>query len=456
MLTNGNFVAAAALLLWPLVSIVLYRTFSVQQATLWTILGALLLLPAGVAIKFPMVPAIDKFSVSNVCALIGVAMRMRAGPRRRRGWGIAELLLAGFILSPLVSSLLNTDSIIVGDRVLPGVGTYDGISTVLGQLLMVLSFIVGRRVFGRTPDVGSILSVTAVAGAFYALPMLFEIRFSPQLANWIYGYSHSSFVTEYRYGGYRPVVFMVNGLAAAFFMATAFLAMIAVGRARMRLPMRVTPGLLQAFLGVVVVLCKSAGALVYSIFAGLMVKWLSERAQMRVALVLVCIALSYPVLRLVDLFPTGVLLDAASTFSQERAQSLKFRFDQENQLIAHAAQRFYFGWGRYGRNRVYSEDSGKDESITDGQWIITLGQFGLVGFCAQFGLLALPVFRASRALHRVSSARERLLLATLALIVALALIEQLPNASVTAWTWLLAGALLGCAECARHPSKTTR
>jgi hypothetical protein len=58
-----------------------------------------------------------------------------------------------------------------------------------------------------------------------------------------------------------------------------------------------------------------------------------------------------------------------------------------------------------------------------------------------------------RALRRVSAPRERLLLATPALIVALSLIEQLPNASVNAWTWLLAGALLGSAECAGQPAR---
>lgn len=453
MLTNGNLVAAVAILLWPVVAVALYRALPVAQATLWTVLGGLLVLPSGVAIKLPMIPAIDKFSVPNVCIFVGVVLLSRAGPRLPRGWGAAELLLGCFVFSPLVTALLNSDAVIVGDRVLPGVGAYDGVSTVLSQLLLVLSFIVGRRLFGRAPDVGLILSTIAVAGAFYALPMLFEIRFSPQLSQWIYGFSSSSFVVEMRYGGYRPVVFMQNGLAAAFFLATAFLSAAAIGRARMPLLVPVGAGPIQAFLGVVVVLCKSAGALVYSAVAWVLVRWFSARAQMRVALLLVCIALSYPVLRLADLFPTDALLRVAATFNQERADSLGFRFEQESRLISHAAERIYFGWGRYGRNRVYSSSTGDDESITDGLWIITLGQFGLVGFVAQFGLLALPVFRARRALRAIASARERHLVVALALIMALSLIEQLPNASVNSWTWLLAGALLGSAEFATRAAR---
>jgi hypothetical protein len=95
-----------------------------------------------------------------------------------------------------------------------------------------------------------------------------------------------------------------------------------------------------------------------------------------------------------------------------------------------------------GRNRVYDEN-GKDISVTDGAWIITLSQFGVVGFLAQFGLLGLPVFWALRAVKHAERRQERLLLAGLALIVSLNLIEQIPNASINSWSWLLSGALLG-------------
>jgi hypothetical protein len=160
---------------------------------------------------------------------------------------------------------------------------------------------------------------------------------------------------------------------------------------------------------------------------------------------LASIGLSYPILRVADLFPTKVLLAAAESVDEDRAQSLQVRFDQERQLLDHASERFFFGWGRYGRNRVY-EESGKDSSITDGEWIETVGQFGLIGFIAEFGLLAWPVFRASLAFKFIGTERDRVFLTTLALIVALGIIEQLPNASISPWTWLLAGSLLGRAE----------
>jgi hypothetical protein len=167
--------------------------------------------------------------------------------------------------------------------------------------------------------------------------------------------------------------------------------------------------------------------------------------QVRVAVFLVSIAMLYPVLRMADYFPDKQLVEFAATFNQERADSLKFRFDQEQELLAHASERFVFGWGRYGRNRVY-EESGEDSSITDGLWILTLGQFGIAGFLAQFGLLTFPVFRAGAALKRIGSMREKIFLAALTLIVAITVVEQLPNASLTPWSWLLVGALLGRVE----------
>ena len=42
--------------------------------------------------------------------------------------------------------------------------------------------------------------------------------------------------------------------------------------------------------------------------------------------------------------------------------------------------------------------TGRDISITDGHWIITMGQFGIVGFIAEFGLLGFSVLRAAGSL----------------------------------------------------------
>jgi hypothetical protein len=77
----------------------------------------------------------------------------------------------------------------------------------------------------------------------------------------------------------------------------------------------------------------------------------------------------------------------------ERAQSLKFRLDNEELLSKKARQRMMFGWGGYGRNRVYEtnwEGERIDISVTDSLWIIAFGVNGLVGLISITASLLLP------------------------------------------------------------------
>src|SRR5262249_26869967 len=177
-----------------------------------------------------------------------------------------------------------------------------------------------------------------------------------------------------------------------------------------------------------------------------LVRWAKPHLLVRVAAVLVIIVVAYPMLRATDLFPTKFMVDAISAMDTDRAASLKARFDQEDQLLERASKRIWFGWGRWGRSRVHDPETGQDVSVTDGHWIITMGTLGLIGFLAEFGLLVWPVFRAALALKFAESTHERIFLAALTIILAINIVDLLPNSSISPWTWLLAGALLGRAE----------
>jgi hypothetical protein len=451
--TTANWSAYVALLAWPVISFAIFRLKRPSEAAAWTILGAFLLLPSQVQIKIPMVPAIDKNSIACLSAFAGCIV-CRTRPRRSNPrFGLVGVLATIYIFSPVITSALNNDTLLRGDTFLPGVGYYDGISAMLSQAISFIPFFIGRRFLQEDGDNEMILRVLLVGGVLLSFPMLFEIRMSPQLAEWIYGYFPSSFSVETRYGGFRPVVFMNNGLTAAFFLSTAFIAAIALWRAKTQFR-QVPLGGLIPYLGLVILLSKSAGALVYSVIVGLLIRWLSPRAQIRIAISLVSLALLYPIMRIADYFPTDELVQLSTAFNGERADSLKFRFDQEELLLAHASERFIFGWGRYGRNRVY-EESGKDVSITDGLWILTLGTFGIVGFIAEFGLLTLPVFRSRVIFKSTETAQDKIVISALALIVAITAIEQLPNASMSPWSWLLAGVLLGRTEQLRLVARRT-
>ena len=47
--------------------------------------------------------------------------------------------------------------------------------------------------------------------------MLVEVRLSPQINTWIYGFFQHDFIQMMRYGGFRPIVFLPHGLWVAFF-----------------------------------------------------------------------------------------------------------------------------------------------------------------------------------------------------------------------------------------------
>jgi hypothetical protein len=446
-----NLIAYFALLMWPLVALCFYARLPIGRATLWTILVAYLLLPVDAEIKIQGVPTFNKDSIPSLAALIFCSIRARRLPKFFRGFGIAEVLLLALLIGPFITSVLNTDPIRIEKTFLPGIGSYEALSAAAGQFIFVVPFFLGRQFLRGSQDNFDILRIMVIAGLAYSLPILLEIRLSPQLHTWIYGYfpgGITGFATAMRDGGFRPVVFLRNGLLVAFFATTTTVAAAALWRTQTRLG-RFSASWITAYLSFVSLLCKTASALLYGAVVVPLVRWASPRLQLGVATILVITALFYPLLRVADVFPTTSLVEVAAAVSVDRAGSLKTRFDNEDQLLDRAWQRRWFGWGRFGRNRVYKGWEGSDSSITDGAWIITLGVFGLVGFIAEFGLLALSVFRAATALKFVQTARERGYLAALALIVAVNIVDLLPNSSISPWTWLLVGALLGRAEALR-------
>ena len=251
-----NLFAYIALVSWPFVALLLYRSRPMAEATIWTILGAFLLLPVGVEIKIPMIPQFDKNSIPNICALIGcLAVARRNGSPGRR-FGLIEILIAIYIFSPVVTSVLNPDPIIAGPLVLPGVGAYDGVSAAIGEFIFVLAFLIGRRFLRSAADSEEILRALVMAGLVYSLPMLFEIRFSPQLHNWIYGYHPSEFLQQMREEGFRPMVFTGHGLIAAFFITTTLVAAASLWRIRVRV-VNLPPAGATAYLAVMLVLCRA-------------------------------------------------------------------------------------------------------------------------------------------------------------------------------------------------------
>ena len=95
-----------------------------------------------------------------------------------------------------------------------------------------------------------------------------------------------------------------------------------------------------------------------------------------------------------------------------------------------------------GCNRIFDPVTGDDESVTDGDWIITIGVHGWFGYLSRYGLLAVPLI----ALARRRKAPQLSFAATgLCMVQAANLLDAIPNATIVPVTWLVAGSLAGLA-----------
>jgi hypothetical protein len=455
-MSKGNIIAYLVLLSWPIIAIWFYRKRSIQTATLWTIIGGFMFLPVLTYIDLPFIPPLGKDSMPVVSALLGLLLIKSKLVSFKSNYGWVKALLLLFFLSPLVTVFLNGDRINAGGRMLPGLTMHDAISTLLNQWLFIVPLLLGRQFFRTYEQQLLMFKTLVIAGLFYSILMLFEVRMSPQLHSWLYGYFPHSFAQQARNGGFRPVVFMGHGLWVAFFAMVISLAATMLWQNGDKIR-KFSPPIVSYYLLGVLILCKSLASLIYGVYAFLFIRFTSTKLQLRMAVILVMLTLLYPTMSILKVFPHQQVVNAARMIDEVRSDSLEFRFEQESVLLDHGAKRFFFGWGGWGRNRVFNEETGGDESVTDGRWIITFGVYGWLGFIAEFGLLAMTVFRAYIASRMTTNKKELNLLAAHAILVSLIMLDQLPNATLAPWLWLLAGILLGRSEdiIAQHKTQHT-
>lgn len=440
-----NLLAFFMLAIWPLVGVVLFYRFSTASAVIWTLLGGYLLLPPPPAVfDFPLMPPLSKQTIPSLTAFaLALTMarpKLQLWPENRA----ARVLLVVFVLCPLPTFATNTEPVLFSVGGLPGMRPAEGLALMVQQFMLAMPMLLGRAVLAELDGRRLLLTAFAVGGLVYSLPMLVEVRLSPQINIWVYGYFQHYFEQMIRMGGFRPIVFLYHGLWAAFFAMMAMIAAFALYRDRMDGGGRAWL-LAGGYLGLVLVLCKSMAALLYGVVLIPLVVLLPSGWQVRLAVVIALAAASYPVLKQADLVPADEAIALAARVDQDRANSLKFRIDNEDLLFERAQLKPIFGWGSWGRNHLHDDVTGEITTVTDGRWIITIGVFGWVGFLAEFGLLVLPVLALGREVARAGAQVPRLV-GPLALFHAVNIFDLIPNATLTPMTWLVAGALLGCAE----------
>ena len=88
-----------------------------------------------------------------------------------------------------------------------------------------------------------------------------------------------------------------------------------------------------------------------------------------------------------------IVTTLSNVFPEERIQSLEYRFSNEEILAEKAKEKMIFGWGGWGRNRVFDYDTKGyyvDVSTTDSLWILAFGRNGIIGLISVFGSIFIP------------------------------------------------------------------
>ena len=447
----GNLFASLVLFSFPVTVAALFATMRLDRAVILSVVVGYLLLPERIGFNAPMLPALNKTSIPVFSAMAFCLLfqgMQRNAPLRLPGNGwlptspLARMLLAIHMMVPIATVLTNMDTITLPAVILPGQTYYDIGNVFYLQIITVLPFLLARRYLAHPDSQALLLRAMMAAGLVYSLPILVEIRLSPQLHSWIYGFAPFPFAQQRRGDAFRPVVFLNHGLWTALFMAMATVAAAAVWRTA-RGTLRSQAALATVWLYGVLALSSSLGALVLATVLAPLTRF-AGRSVLIAAIVTVAVTITgYPLLRGNGLVPIGQIAAMTEAIAPARLASLQFRFDNEDILLARANERPLFGWGGWGRNLVYDEISGRTVSVTDGGWIIIFGRTGWFGYLAQFGLLTLPLLLYAR--HRRLLKDDQTTLG-LCLVLSVNLLDVLPNGTLTPITWLVAGAVLARVE----------
>lgn len=427
------------------VGLALFRLMPPSVATASVLIGSAAFLPELTEYDPPLIPPINKHSIGSIVALAGCLWVAPGRIGKRRMGAGADWLILALVASAWLTVATNGEATYTTAKRLQALGMRDGISMGIWDLLFIgIPFYLGRCL-NRTPrDLRALFTTLTVVGLFYGLLVLYESRMSPQLHRMLYGVHPNNFAKTFRLGGYRPMVFMESGLAVSIFMLTCTMA--AFGLARARIPMLGLPSkLLAGVLAFVLLVCRSLGAILYGMVVLPVLAFAPRRTAPLAIAGLAAVVVAYPTIRYLDLMPLQAIHDAAARINPVRADSLVFRFENEDQIVDRARQKPLFGWGGYQRSRV-RVDNQQEVSAADGFWVIVLGQRGMVGLALTLALLVWPQLRVARRLSRVRDRRAQAMMTALALMVGIRAFDMMPNGSYGTLPFFLAGALYGVTE----------
>lgn len=437
------------LLIWPLVALILFAALGRERGLMWTVAAGFLFLPEPIArIELPGLP--DYFKTSAIALSVTLGFLVF---RNRRSWpdepppdpsakfdlhGVLLFVLLGmFMFGTAMTIFYNGNALVIADNVRQGLRPWDWVNTVVDSLLPVTGFFLAWLWLRSPRHHEELLKIAVVLGLIYSVGALIEMRLSPQFSVWVYGFFPHSFAQHVRGGDFRPLIFLRHGLWLAFFLLTAALAAFGMFRARTDPVAKAFYMCAGLFILAVLLLSPNLGAAMLAFLFVPMVLLTSRAMQVRVAMLAAILFLAFPAVR--HTMPLDRFVDFVATISGDRAASLQFRLDNEDRLLERAFQKPLFGWGGWGRARVVDE-TGRDNTVADGFWVINLGVRGWVGYLSYIGMLVLPLLFLTYARRKKEMSAAT---STLAMIGTANLVYLVPNSALSPIGWMMAGAVGG-------------
>ncbi len=380
--TYLNLFGQSVLAIFCILTFIAYLSIRTHRALMLSVIGGFLFLPV-FKYQFGQSPLITKMTLIGVlnfcCALL---TQPRAVLSFRPKW--VDLPIIIFCFSPIITAYANNFGW--------------GVNPTSGRVMdWLCPYILGRMFLANKADRREFCHVM-MWGAFIYIPLiLFEVRISPQLHNILYGYMQHSFIQTIRLGGYRPMVFLNHGLMLGFWICMTSLMIYIFSRQKLFRAHPVIETFGPIIFIITSVLVKSSMALV-QLVTGLIIFALARRINARVfAMILISIPFIFCALRISQLWDGTMLVQWLRTyFDPERAQSVEFRFQNENIVITEMAQHWLFGTGGGLTGGSVSDRNALAKEVYvvfDGFWIITYGSYGVVGLLSMLMTLLLPVFR---------------------------------------------------------------
>ena len=428
-----NLFAVLVLSGWVPLTILFFLIGPPHRAALLSVLGGVLFLPMG-GFNFPGVPPVNKYTVIGIGLFLGgVLSGHRFNATVRWGWYDFPLLL--WCICPLLTSLAN------------GLGWYDGIAGVWGNfVLWGLPYMAGRIYFDSADKLFDLCRAILVGGLLYVPLILFELRMSPQLSNIFYGFFPHSFDQHYRYGGYRPIVFMQHALMVALWMAVTSTTAFWLWRSKLVAHIKGIPiSFIFLVLAILTVLCKSANGWFILVLGcgGYFAYQLVPRLRpFRLLLIFIPV---YCLLRITGMLEaTTVESFASQLLDAERVDSLVIRLVQEDLFVAKTLEQPLLGWGGYERGWPIDPQTGrKAVQMIDALWLIAFNTRGALGLAALLATMMVGPWMVLRGPSVRIGFLESTSLVTvlLSLVVLMFMVDTLFNGMINTMFILASGAL---------------